>query len=110
RSARLPGAFGIFPYGTSVTFIPFGSEYVSCAGTVNAFGALPGGGVCFGAVKAVGAVGAASCASRGDAWKGSSIAAAIAAVTTTRLALVAIIKSSAPLRSTEVIACIAFRF
>src|ERR1700743_2220425 len=59
--------------------MPFGSEYVSCEGTVNALGALPGGGACFGAVEVAEAVGAASCASSGIAWKGSSIIAPIAA-------------------------------
>src|SRR5256885_5928828 len=46
-TTALTVTFGKLPYGTSVTFIPFGSEYVSCAGTVKGFGALPCGGACF---------------------------------------------------------------
>src|SRR5258708_17913549 len=47
RNTRLSVTFGKFPYGTSVTFIPFGNSYVSCAGTVNGLGGPPAGGVCF---------------------------------------------------------------
>src|SRR5712672_1004141 len=47
RSTRLSVTLGKFPYGTSVTFIPFGNSYVSCAGTVNGLGGPPAGGVCF---------------------------------------------------------------
>src|SRR5438105_12072529 len=46
-TTALTVTFGKLPYGTSVTFIPFGREYVSCAGTVKGFGALPCGGGCF---------------------------------------------------------------
>src|SRR6201984_3491997 len=47
RTTRLNVTLGKFPYGTSVTFIPFGNSYVSCAGTVNGLGGPPAGGVCF---------------------------------------------------------------
>jgi hypothetical protein len=76
-----------------VTFIPFGSEYVSCEGTVNAFGALPAGGACF-CVE----VSLAACP-KAVVEKGSNIAAPNAAAARTRFSRATLIHSSAPLLS-----------